>query len=450
MADETTGVMDAPSAIETDTSTSLDTGATSTDTTGTVSDATGTADAIDDGDSPQAGETGDLHGPELYRSVKDKLKNGEKLSTAEIRSIRKAIWQANEAHKATDGNLEGFLKQREIFSRLSDGDETLTPEQVVEQAIDFKNFWTSFDDKFQAGDASIVKQMAEANKDSFRALAPAVMDELSRVDNTRFSNYVARSAQSFLDSQGAAVNFAILNAFLPKIPDFPGKEQLVEAIQGIYGAYDGISKLASTKPEEIKVGGGQEDDKTASPAPDRELDITRREWNLNAGRPNVELRDSEMVRAAQARKMTLTEQEKGEIKAAVRDEFESRLAANRKYGEAMQGYIRSGNRRAYEERATSEGKKMLPGIVQRQTNFILDKRSQQKPAAAAKPNGSATKTVAQPAKDATGNLIQHLSAHPRTLGKRIDLNRTTHSMLERNRGYIVGEKPLYEWPQFRA
>jgi hypothetical protein len=152
-----------------------------------------------------------------------------------------------------------------------------------------------------------------------------------------------------------------------------------------------------------------------------------------------------MTRAAGTRKVTLTEQEKTKIKAAVKEEFETRLAANRQYGEAMQGYLRNKNQRAYNERAASEGKKLLPSIVTRHTNAVIDERQK---AAAAKPatNGNgAQRTTTTTTKGSNGEAIQWLAGSPKTVGKQVDYMRTSNAMLNRGEAFLKGEKGLFKW-----
>ena len=41
--------------------------------------------------------------------------------------------------------------------------------------------------------------------------------------------------------------------------------------------------------------------------------------------------------------------------------------------------------------------------------------------------------------------IQWLSGSPRSVGKRVDMMRTSNSMLLRGEAYLVGEKGLFKW-----
>jgi hypothetical protein len=153
-----------------------------------------------------------------------------------------------------------------------------------------------------------------------------------------------------------------------------------------------------------------------------------------------------MTRVAANRKMTLTDAEIKNIKSVVREEFDTRLSADRRYGEAMRGYIAAGNKRAYIDRASSEGKKLLPSIVARHTNAELDKRATAKPAAKATTNGAKPAVNGNGARaDATGAVW--LAGSPASQGLQVDYNRTTQGMLLRNEAYVQGKKELHKWKQ---
>lgn len=406
------------------------------------------ADAIDNNDSPQSGETGHLRGAELYRAVKDKLRNGEKLSPQEQRSLRNAIHIAAKADEVSGGNLTRFEAERQAYSQLAlPGEESLPPEDLVETVRGDREQLQGIINDIQAGGPRLLEEMIADHPESFKSLVPQAMDRLAQLDNERFSNYVARSAVGYLNSQGLPVEFAILDEFLPSLPDFPGKNRLIQAIQKVYGAFNSLETLAAKQlpdPNRQNPADSGNVDERGNDLTQREMNITRYEWNRTAGQANVQLRDAEMTKVAAARKVTLTEQEKSEVKAAVRDEFEARLAANPRYGETMQGYLRSRNQREYNKRAASEGQKLLPSIVARHTNAVLDKRT------AAKQNSGGAKTSSNaapshPVKDSSGNLIQWLSGSPKSLGKQVDYMRTTNAMLQRNEAYLKGEKPLFKW-----
>lgn len=438
MADEA-AVLDAPAlddGIDTSVGTSTDT-STSTDT--------GTSETIDSGDSPQSGETGHLRGAELYRAVKEKLK-ASGLSPDEQRSLRNAIHIAAKADEATGGDLNKFTAEREAYQQLAmDGEESLAPEDLVQTVRADREQLAGILSDIQSGAPKLVEELFTDHPESAKNLTVQAMDRLATLDNARFSNYIARSATSYLQGEGVDVNFAMIDAFMPSIPDFPGKEQMLQAIRSIYGSIKGLKDIAGKKIEDTAKPSETESQRTDNGATidQREQNLTRREWNQTAGNANVALRDLEMTRAAGARKITLTDQEKTDIKSAVREEFETRLAANPRYGQTMQGFIKSGNRREYDKRAKAEGEKLLPSIVARHTNAAIDKRTTAKPASS---NGAVKPAAqAQPVKDGSGNLVQWIAGPPKTIGLQVDHNRQRPGMMARGEAYIVGQKAVHKW-----
>src|ERR1700722_1652942 len=435
MADEA-AVIDAPvetGAIDTDTSIDTSTGDT------------GNTDTIDSSDSPASGETGHLRGAELYRAVKDKLK-ASGLSAAEQRSLRNAIHIAAKADEATGGDLNKFTAEREAYAQLArEGEESFTPEDLIQTVRADRDQLAGILADIQSGAPKLVDELFSDHIESAKNLSLQAMDKLSEVDNERFSNYIARFAVAYMNQQGLPVEFAVLDEFLPSLPDFPGKNRVVQAIQKVYKSFSSLETLAAkqlpTTAKPAAANGTETADKTGD-LTQREQNITRTEWNQTAAKPNITLRDTEMTRTAGARKITLTEQEKTDIKSAVREEFETRLAANPRYGQEMQRFIASGNKREYEKRAASEGAKLLPSIVARHTNAVIDKRTQ----ARAATNGAA-KTTAQaaPVKDGNGNLVQWIAGPPKTIGLQVDHNRQRPGMMARGEAYIIGQKAVHKW-----
>jgi hypothetical protein len=417
-----------------------------------TSDAAGTSsDAADNADTPQPGETGHLRGSELYKAVKDKLKTAG-LDPQALKSIRNAIWMADKADKLSGGNLEAIEQVQGLVSRLADDPESgATPEQIIEQTLDERNFWRDFDSKFEKGDVSLIPMMIEANPEAFQKMAPAAMDRFADVNPEGFSAYIAKSAVGYLNGKQIPVQWAILETFLPSVPDFPGKDRFVAALSEVYKAFDSLEKMAANPITPKKVEGKENAagglDQREQSLTEREMSVRRQEWNGETSQIGIQLRNSELERIAATQKVTLDEADKAKIRAAVNEEFTARCAANSKYGQAMRGYLQAGNKRAYADRAASEYKKLIPGITARHTQAIIDAKKSagaKKSAAQASVAGNGQRQPQQPS-NGSGNLPQWLSGHPKTLNKRIDLVRTTNSMLQRNEAYLVGEKGLFKW-----
>jgi hypothetical protein len=430
-------VLDAP-AVDAGADTSAD---TSTDTSTNADN--GAESVIDNADTPASGETGHLSGAELYRSVKEKLK-ASGLSTAEQRSIRNAIHIASKADEITGGDINKLAAEREAYTQLRmDGEDSLTPEDFIQTVRGDREQLKGILNDIATGAPRLVDELFTDHPDSAKELSIRAMNKLAQLDNERFSSYIAQSAAAYLNDQGLPVEFAVLNEFLPSLPDFPGKNRVIQAIKNVYKAVTGLDAIAAKK---FESKANPESTQTATQGSDleqREANITRYEWNRTAGQANVTLRDAEIARAAGSRKVTLTEKEKSDIKAAVREEFESRLAANRAYGDAMKGYLKNKNQRQYNDRAAAEGKKLLPSIVARHTNAVIDKRTTAKPATTT--TAKTTSAAAGPVKDGNGNLIQRIAGPPKTLGLQVDHTRQRPGMMARGEAYIVGQKALHKW-----
>lgn len=436
-------VLDAPAvdagAIDATTTSDI---STDTSTTGDV----GTTDAIDSGDTPQPGETGHLRGAELYRAVKEKLKQSG-LTPAEQRSLRNAIHIAGKADAMSGGDLTKFEAERQAYSQLAmEGEESLTPEDLISTVREDRQQLQGILADLESGAPKLIQELFTDHPESAKTLTTQAMDRLAELDNERFSNYVAKSAVSYLQNQGIDVQFAMIDAFLPSIPEFAGKQQFVESIKSIWKSLGGLKELASKQIANPTKTTPLEQGKTGGDLEQREQNVLRKEWNSTAGSANITLRDSEMTRVSGTRKVTLTDQERTEIRNGVREEFEARLQAQPRYGEAMRGYLKSGNQRAYNERAASEGQKLLPSIVARHTNAAIDKRTQQKaPTNGAKSTNGVKPAVQTATKDGSGNLVQWLSGPPKTVGKQVDYMRTSNAMLVRGEAYLKGEKGMFRW-----
>jgi len=205
MPDE--AVMEAP--VES----SIDTGTVDTSTDTSTAADTGTPEAIDSGDTPSSGETGHLRGAELYRAVKEKLK-ASGLTPAEQRSLRNAIHIAGKADEMSGGDLTKFESERQAYQQLAmEGEESYTPEDLIATVREDRQQLQGILADIQAGAPKLLDEMISDHPESFKSLVPQAMDRLAELDNERFSNYVARSAVSYLQSQGSEVEFAVLNEF---------------------------------------------------------------------------------------------------------------------------------------------------------------------------------------------------------------------------------------------
>lgn len=414
---------------------------TSQDTSVDTSADGGSADQVDNHDTPQEGETGHLRGAELYRAVKDKLKSAG-MTPQQIRSIRNAIHIAGKADEMTGGDLSRFDQERTAYESLRfPGEEAYTPEQVVEQVrADRQQLQDIFSD-IQAGGDKMIEELITDSPESFQSMTVKAMDRFAQVNNEAFSTYVAKSAFGYLSNQQVPQQFALLDRFLPESSTDPATQIVIDAFKTIKTALTGLGSMAQ-KPLDIKKptaqpqngnGNSQEQDLAT-----REHNIRRMEWDNEAAPTNRTLRDTEIQEIVAARKTQLTEKERTEVLAAINEEFSTRISLHKN---VLKGYVDANNKRAYTDRVTSEGKKLLPSMVQRHVNAVIDKRpagqTQQKPGQ--KPAQQSTEGK----KDATGTVW--ISGSPASIGLQVDLSKTTHAMLSRNEAFIKGRSGLHKW-----
>lgn len=402
---------------------------------------------IDSGDTPQPGEAGHLRGAELYRAVKDQLKS---LDPKLAKSVRAAIHIAAQADKAVGGDLGRFESERAAYSKLADDPEDgLTPEQRVESILEERNFWRDFDDRFEKADPATIEKMHDANPGAFQNLIVPAVNKFASVNPEGYSSLIAKATTQYLAANNLPLQLQILDTFLPMMPEFAAKQQVLGAINHIKSLMGALDDMAS-KPIAAKVAEGdgkpngginQNPDHLA----ERELSITRREWQVDTERPGIELRNAEMSRIAAQQKATLTDGDRQKIRVAVNEEINARLAADTKYGQAMRGYLQAGNRQAYRDRALSEYKKLIPSVTRRHTQAVIDEKKAAPVAKVDTQPGKTAQPLPKPTQDASGNLIQWIAGPPRTVGKQVDYLRTTNSMLQRNEAYIKGEKGLFKW-----
>jgi hypothetical protein len=408
----------------------------------------GAHESADGGEStPQEGA--EFRANELYRAVKEQLKS---FDPKHALAVRNAIFSAEKLREKIGGDLRAFEAAQAAYARLGDDASSgQTPEQIVEETIAERQFWRDFDDKFEKGDPALIPQMVEANPEAFQKLVLPALNKFAEMNPEGYSSIISQAAVGYLDSNQIPLMFQILDTFLPGMPDFPGKPQVLEAINRVYQSFEALRGMAG-KPIAPKGGenGAQKSgglDQREETLRAREHAATRSEWQAETERPGIELREQTMNRVAAAAKVTLTEAEKDKIRSAVREEINARCAADRRYGEAMRAYVDAANKKAYQDKAASMYKLHIPGATTRHTQAVIEERkTAPKPAA----NGNLQPKTATPAPrgtqpDGNGNLIQWISGHPRTLGKDVDYTRTTQGMLLRNEAYLKGERALYKW-----
>ena len=430
-------VMDTPVSEE------LDLGTPSTEVDASTDSSEGSTEQVDQYDEPQEGETGHLRGKELYRAVKDKLKNGEKLSPQELKSIRNAIHIAGRADEATGGDLNRFEQERATFEQLRmPGEEAYTPEQLVQQYKGEREQLFKIWKDVEAGSPTLIEEVATDYPDAFPQLAISAMDKFATLNNEAFSTYVAKSAFGYLSQQQIPQQFALLDRFLPESSADPATQIVIDAFKVIKTGLQGLGTMAA-KNLDIKKPVAKTDAQGNPKETDiasREHNIRRQEWDMEASPVNRQLRDTELQQILTSRKAQLTEKERTQVLAAIKEEFDTRMSLHKN---TLKGFVDANNKRAYTDRVTSEGKKMLPSMVQRHVNAVLDGRPKNGAKTEVKPGQKQQPVADQGRKDATGAVW--LSGSPASLGLQVDYNKTTQGMMVRNEAYIKGKSGIHKW-----
>lgn len=438
MPEDVAGVMDAP-AIGSE---ELDLGAITTDDGADSGDAGQAADQIDQHDEPQPGETGNLRGKELYRAVKDKLKNGEKLSPQEMRSIRNAIHVAGRADEFTGGDLGKFEAERQVYEQLRmPGEEALDSTQLAQNVKTEREQLKGIFEDLKVGAPRLIDEVATDYPESFPSLAVQTMDKFAQTHNPEFSTYVAKSAFGYLSGQQVPQQFQILDRFLPESSSDPATQLVIDAVKQIKTALIGLGEMAA-KPLNVQKPTAKTDAQGNPQEADvatREHNVRRMEWDQEASPVNRNLRDTEIKNVLASRKTQLTEKERHQVMAAIKEEHDTRMGVHRN---TLKGYVDANNKRAYVDRVTSEGKKMIPSMVQRHVNAVIDARPKNAPKVDAKP-GQKQPVDTEGRKDATGSVW--LSGSPASLGLQVDYSKTTQGMMVRNEAYIKGRPGVHKW-----
>jgi hypothetical protein len=380
-----------------------------------------------------------LSASKLWRDLKEPLKAVDpKLRSA----LNKAIHKAEAYEKKFPEGLNHVETAMSAIQQLSD-DPALPMEKVIEEAIANRDYFRDLDSKFTSGSPEFVAALADAEPNAFQAMMPNALAKFAEVNPEGHSAYIAKATMGYLNEAETPLQFSILRTFLPQLPAGPVTDQIIAACEKIFGTVQGLKGFAD-KPITPKF-----DPKTPEQPNDgmdvaeRETKITLREWNSEFRDSGVNMVMSEAAKVNVGR-TKLTETEQKQVLGKVSEELDARLAVNKDYGKAMQGYLRAGNKTAFNQRLQSERKKLIPGATRRAVDDVVAARPKgvAKPAAAAPAKPGAV-AGAKPLQGAT--QYSRISGHPSTQGLKIDLNRTSNSMLVKQQAYVVGQNNPVTW-----
>jgi hypothetical protein len=414
-----------------------DTGAGGGDQSGDLGDEAGLDDA--------AGVEG-LTGAKLWHAVKAKL---EGLDPKERGAINRTIHKLAAIEKALpEGGIEKVTATLAAVKQLSE-DPAAPTEKVIADTLSERSYFRELDQAYTEAKPEFAEKLATASPEAFDKLAPMVFAKYSETNPEGFAKFVAETALSHAQSMDVPLHFKVLSTFLPQLADGPAKDQVIAAVEGIYGWSQALKGFAAKTPA-AKVGAGKtgEGDGKAletreQQLAERETQVTLKSWNNEALQPGIRAVYAEADKIAGKQKLTGDERKK--VLSKVGEELDIRLAANKGYGETMRGYLKSGNKQSFIQRLESERKKLIPGAVRRAVDDVVAERPKPvtKKAGAAEA-GTKPGTAAAGAADA-GDKVEWIAGHPSTLGQVVDLNRTTHAMLLKKRAYVKGKATPVAW-----
>jgi hypothetical protein len=434
MADEA-AVIDAPAeetpAIDGGASTEVDSSSTQ------VEDGGAEPQLVDGSES--------LKGSALWREVKTLTAEGKPLTPKQLSALNKVIHRADAVDQKYPDGLSRVEKTMEAIRQLAP-DQNVPIEEVIDGTVKELNFFHELDQLFSTGKSEFVDKLNETAPEAFQNIAPAVFRKYAEVNPEAYSAYVAQAVMGHMNAAEVPLQFRILASFLPQIPDGPAKDQVLSAVNAIYAWSETLKGLASTKVQPKAIPGAEtraNGDDLATQNENLKLENSRIQWNASIRDEGINFVFSEAQKAAG--KVQLSDQDKKTVLAKVAEEMEARLTVDKQYGQAMQQYLKTGNRSAYLQRIQSERKKIIPGAVRRAVADVIESRPTNAPKAAVNGNGIVKKPAAPQLNGAP--QFRRIAGHPKTLGMVVDLGpgKTTHSMLLKQQAYVKGQKEPVTW-----
>jgi len=380
-----------------------------------------------------------LSASKLWRDLKEPLKTVDpKLRSA----LNKAIHKAEAYEKKFPEGLSHVETAMSAIQQLSD-DPALPMEKVIEEAIANRDYFRDLDDKFTSGSPEFVAALADAEPNAFQAMMPNALAKFAEVNPEGHSAYIAKATMGYLNESETPLQFSILRTFLPQLPAGPVTDQIIQACEKIFGTVQGLKGFAD-KPITPKFEPKTQEQPgiDQNSLADRELRVTLNEWNMEFASPGINMVLSEAKKVPGGSK--LSEKEQKEVMGRVSEELDARLKVDKTYGAAMQSYLKAGNKTAFNQRLQSERKKLIPGATRRAVDDVVATRPKNapKPAAAA-PAKAGAPAGAKPLQGAV--QYSRIAGHPSTQGLKIDLNRTSNSMLVKQQAYVSGQNNPVTW-----
>jgi hypothetical protein len=397
------------------------------------------------GESGSASETieaPELKGSSLWRETKAALYSGKALTKPQISAIRRAIQAEAQISEKYPEGLTAIESTLSAVKSLAD--EGVPVEQAIQETLQERNYFREFDDLYTRGDGKFAEKLHEASPEAFENIGPSFIRKYAEVAPEAYSAQVAQAVVQHMNSAEVPLQFRVLSTFLPQLPDGPAKDQVIQACEAIFGWSEGLKALSQKKIEPRQVPQSQQTQQQPQNGIDPQLDLSRREWNLETRDDGINM----VLMAAQKeiaalKKTGLSEPEKKKVIGKVSEELDARLLMDKQYGTSMQGFLKSGNKSSYTQLLNSKRKAIVPAAVKRAVADVLAERPAK---TAAQPGNGKQPAKTDALKPAQGAMqFRKITGPPKTLGLVTDLNRTPHSMLAKRQAYIKGEERPVSW-----
>ena len=383
-----------------------------------------------------------LAGSALWRDLKGPLYSGKSLTKQQISSLKRAIQDAgsiSERYPDGIGQLETGMAQIQQLAT----EQGQPIEKIIADVTGERDHFRTFDDLYTKGDAKAVDWMLEAGPEYFDRFAPHVIRKFAETNPQAYSQQMAQSVLQHMNSAEVPLQYSILKAFLPQLPDGPAKDQIIQACESLFAHFSGLKTMATQKLEEKPLPQANQAVSKPQDGQFEMVNLKRENWNLSTLPVATKMVTDAANREVQAlKKSGLTEQEQQAVIGKVSKELDYRLGSDQGFKTAMHGYLNSNDRNAWNQRISSERKRLIPEATRRAVQDVLAERPAK---AAVKPGAPAGKPNGQ-AKPLAGAIqFRKISGPPKTLNLAVDLNRTPQSMLVRRQAYLKGEERPVTW-----
>ena len=183
----------------------------------------------------------------------------KKTDPALAKELKNLYYSQKAFKEAFPGGLPEVKKFREAYDQLG-GEEGI-------QGINAERAeWKQIDEKFAAGDATVLDAFAQQNPEGFSKLIPAALDKLAALDRDSYNHTLSGVFVSTLDSWRFPFELERMAENLSRIVDEKGQPlcaRELKVLEGLAKQYDSLKELATKAPVK-KIDETKEKDALAS------------------------------------------------------------------------------------------------------------------------------------------------------------------------------------------